>query len=150
MRSKNVYRAQLNCFELGKKMMDSSWIDSIYLVKYFKFLKFLNMSLRLLTLDATGTIFRFCRSPIEEYVSVASNYGFKLDPNRVQKQVQAPVIHNLQVPLFLSHFEVHNVAMNVNFSYKLQPLWLQHKNECKLQTTANVIWELSLTFNTLF
>jgi hypothetical protein len=44
------------------------------------------MSLRLLTLDATGTIYRFRRSPVEEYVSVAANYGFKLDEARVKKQ----------------------------------------------------------------
>ena len=90
------------------------------------------MSLRLLTLDATGTIFRFCRSPIEEYVSVAANYGFKLDPNRVQKQVQAPVtipvIYNLQ--LLLRHVEVHNVAMNVNF--------IKQKNKCKLLIPTNI------------
>ncbi len=90
------------------------------------------MSLRLLTLDATGTIFRFCRSPIEEYVSVAANYGFKLDPNRVQKQVQAPVtipvIYNLQ--LLLRHFEVYNVAMNVNF--------IKQKNKCKLLIPTNI------------
>ena len=44
------------------------------------------MSLRLLTLDATGTIFKFRRSPIEEYAAVAANYGFKLDEARVKKQ----------------------------------------------------------------
>ena len=44
------------------------------------------MSLRLLTLDATGTIYKFRRSPIEGYVSVAAMYGFKLDESRVKNQ----------------------------------------------------------------
>jgi len=44
------------------------------------------MSLRLLTLDATGTIYKFRRSPIEDYVSVAAMYGFKLDESRVKNQ----------------------------------------------------------------
>jgi hypothetical protein len=44
------------------------------------------MALRLLTLDATGTIFKFRKPPVEEYVRVASEYGFKLDEGRVQKQ----------------------------------------------------------------
>ena len=44
------------------------------------------MSLRLLTLDATGTIFKFRKSPVDEYVSVASDYGFKLDQSRVKNQ----------------------------------------------------------------
>ena len=44
------------------------------------------MALRLLTLDATGTIFKFRRPPVEEYVAVASIYGFRLDEARVRKQ----------------------------------------------------------------
>jgi hypothetical protein len=44
------------------------------------------MALRLLTLDATGTIFKFRRPPVEEYVAVASIYGFKLEEARVRSQ----------------------------------------------------------------